>query len=1471
MVVIITIPIAVFSILREPVVQTFIARYTANYFSEKLKTEVYIGRFTFNFISDIILKDVIIKDKRDSTIINSKKIKLNLNNFDARNKTIDLQKIYLSDSRIEIIKYKNEDYFNFYYLIDHFNQNRDTIEQKKEPAKWDVIVDNLNLENCEFYLINENKPDKEKGIDFNDLAVSGIKMNLDDLIIDKTSDTIQFKMNYLGAKEKSGFQIKKLKANFTICPGELNAEHLELITNNSEIAMNLQFLLNSFKDFKDFIHKVEINTVIGNSTLNLCDIGFFAPVFCNVKNDIEISGVFNGTVNSFYAENFKFKYGKSTVLHANLLVDGLPEIKETFADLDIDKLMTNKTDLESFELPGEAGKLKLPQKISMPGNINVKGFFTGFYYDFIANANFSTDLGKLNTDIAMQQITATDTMKYKGHLIADNLNIGKILMAEENLKTLNMDADINGSIAPEGYASFNMNGWVDSLSFRDNIYNQIRIKGDFSEQKFSGSMDINDKKIQLDFNGLIDLSRKRPVFDFYAKIENADLYNLHLSDKDSTMTLSSVLNINFTGKDLDNMKGSIIIDSTTYKERDKVYHMDHLALLSVDDTIYKKRLDFKSDFIDASITGDFTFSHIIPSLKLFSDNYLKTFNLGKNYDKDTIKNQKINCEIKLKNTYPLSEIFLPELSVSPNSFIYGYYNSEYDSLMVRSVADSLIFQGMKFKDFQFESRSQPNKITLNTGTEKLVLKEATEKDTIELGIDNALISANIGQNRILYNIKWNDDEKENHNIGDIKGFVSMKDYPEIIAEITNADVIVNDTSWDISKDNFIQIDSSSVCFNNFSVFSNKQKLKLKGSISKQPQDTFNVSFNNWKISNFDLLYTSHAIDLDGIINGDLKLMDAYQSPIFISNLNVGDFYFNQEKMGDALILTKWNNENKSLHALFEVVNNENSNDNKIIEAGGYYYSEPVDSLDFYFELKNFKMKATAPFVKNVFEDIEGVASGRLDLTGRTTKPNLTGEIHWMRGGLKVDYLNVPYTFAQKVDFGVNSIDFNDMVLYDSVGNAATLNGQISHNHLKDFKLKLDIRPEGLACLNTKQYDNDIFYGEAFASGVVNISGPFKDIYLDVKATTNKGTEIFIPVSSVASVYEKDYIIFVNSGDTISSLPDKSLDPSGLSLDIVMHVTPDALIKLFLPMQLGNIIANGNGNLKFSIDQQGDFIINGDYVINEGAFLFTLRNIVTRKFEILKGSKISWTDDPYDAEINLRALYEVKTSLDGLGITIDTTSNYSQRVNVDCIIELKNKLFDPDIRFSIKFRNIDSQTEQLVYAVLDTNNVSQMNQQMISLLVLGSFSYRTPSFGASSAKLISNQLSNWLSQISQDFDIGVNYRPRDQLSQDELEVALSTQLFNDRVLIDGNVGVIGDYSSSSASNIVGDVNIEVKLTEDGRFRVKAFNRSNVHSVYDINTFDDRAPYTQGLGIFYRKEFNSFADLFGNKKKKDNKNK
>jgi len=298
-----------------------------------------------------------------------------------------------------------------------------------------------------------------------------------------------------------------------------------------------------------------------------------------------------------------------------------------------------------------------------------------------------------------------------------------------------------------------------------------------------------------------------------------------------------------------------------------------------------------------------------------------------------------------------------------------------------------------------------------------------------------------------------------------------------------------------------------------------------------------------------------------------------------------------------------------------------------------------------------------------------------------------------------------------------------------------------------------------------------------------------------------------------------------------------------------------------------------------VDRTGEFKMFGEFTITKGDYLFTLQNIINKRFSVKPGGTVNWSGSPYNAQVNLQAVYALRATLAEL-MYPDTSAMYQRRMQVECVLNMTNSLLNPDITFDIDLPNADQSAKTDVINRIGVGNDQEMNRQVFGLLVLNKFLPREEQnlgsetggfFSANSAEMLSNQLSNWLSRISNDFDVGVNYRPGSDIASDEVEVALSTQLFNNRIIVDGNVGVANNRSAAqsgqSSSNIVGDVNIEYKITQDGRLRVRAFNRSNDFGANALVA--NNAPFTQGVGLSFRKDFNTFSDLFKGKKKEPKK--
>jgi len=324
----------------------------------------------------------------------------------------------------------------------------------------------------------------------------------------------------------------------------------------------------------------------------------------------------------------------------------------------------------------------------------------------------------------------------------------------------------------------------------------------------------------------------------------------------------------------------------------------------------------------------------------------------------------------------------------------------------------------------------------------------------------------------------------------------------------------------------------------------------------------------------------------------------------------------------------------------------------------------------------------------------------------------------------------------------------------------------------------------------------------------------------------------------------------------------------------LTATPDARIQLLFNSSIGDAInGQGTGNLRFIYDKEGDFYIYGDYTIEKGDYMFVLQNVINRKFKIEQGGTITWNGDVYSAIVDINAVYTLKTSVSDLLPTSNQSDN-SRRIPVECRINLSKKLFNPTVKFDIAFPTADERTKDELQQYFSTQD--DINRQMLSLLVMGQFF--TPEYlrgrqdfqsntgnlvGATTSDILSNQLSNWLSQISNDFDIGFKYRPGDQVNTNQMEVALSTQIFNNRVTINGNVGNNSRLQSNTTNPVVGEVEVYVKLNKSGKLQLKAYNRANDDLIYDTSL------YKQGLGLTFREEFDSLSDLFNFYKSKKKK--
>lgn len=1442
--------------------QTYLTSRLTHYLSKELKANVFIKAVDISWFLDVELKGVYISDQHKETLLFTRSLIVDVDQLHYRSKTLNIKSITLNDANITLRRYPSDSSFNYQFLVDYFSST-DTTSTPSEK-KWKLNVKSIELKNSRLQYHDDHEKPVLKGFDYNHVVLTGFDLKLADLL--SKNDTLSATINQLALHEKCGFSINKLNTRLQLTPTKLQLKDLQLRTGNSNIETDLTLSYPDISAFSDFVNQVTINAYLLPSDIDVKDLVYFVPEMSGMNERVVVEGEVQGKINKLKLNDFQCDYGTFSRFSGNIRLNGLPVIDETYIQMTIKDFVTNHYDLNSFTLPGGT-RIAIPEQVTMLGNIRVKGKFTGFYNDFVSYAEFSSDVGSIFTDVSVKNNSESGQLEYSGKVRTHEFNLGLLTNQQDYIGKINLTADLTGSGTTLDDLLLNLDGTIDSLYLKGNNFKEIRISGGISDRRFNGSLTVTDQRLGLDFDGFVDFKKDHPIFDFVTNINHAWLNQLNLVKSDSIMGFKTSMKIHFEGIDPDSITGKLSLDSTVFRMNRSVFIMKHLSLAVEPEHADSKNITLTSDYADAHIQGSFAWDQLIPSMKQVICKYFPA--LGSTDKPQTIDHQpNLTFSVNLKDTRPFSRMFFPGITLANNTLIDGTYNPVQNIINLKAGAKTVNLFGTTLSEVHVEGSANGNKLNLNTGCDHADMAD-------NIGLDNFVFTINGKNDTLNYKLGWKNENLVQKNTGNLEGYLAILTSDNFNFHLNRSSTVINDSLWVIPDANLVEIDSQAVRIQNLEFISGDEKISLNGVVSDNPLDELTVNFQGFDLSNIDFLTIPSGFDFDGIITGKMELMNLLEAPNLISDIIISRFTVNKDMLGNMNIHTNWDPSLKALFAKAEVIYRGNIGENKPLSVQGYYYPEKTDNcLDFAIHIDNFKLKTISNFLSSFSSKFTGFATGDLTLKGNFLKPDLEGKFKVQRGVIRVDYLKTEYSFSQEFEMGKNYIGFNNVIAYDSLGNKLIINGKINHNYFYDFSVDLTLKLQNLLVMNTQSYDNDLFYGKALGTGEVKIHGPVDNIVIDIVAKSEKGTQINLPINTTADISDNEFITFENSEqDTNKMIVVAPPDLTGVTLNLDLEATPDGIVKIFMPDDMGTIKATGKGKLKVGVDTRGQFLIYGDYQVNEGSFLFTLQNVVNRLFQIQPGGNIKFSGDPYDTKVDLRAIYKLDVPPTGLRLT-DQQTQAIKKIPVECIIDLKGNIFNPDLTFKIATPEKDPEINQIIFSQLDTNNQQQMSEQLIFLMVLKQFKPIEStnsldvksSVGSSSWDVLSNQLNSWLSRISKDFDIGVNYKPGDRLTSDELTVALSTQLFNDRVIVDGNFGYNSNMknpttTTQNTSNLVGDVKVDVKITNDGRFRVRAYNKSN-----NVALFENNAPYTQGVGVFFRKEFDNFTELIKGKKKK-----
>jgi hypothetical protein len=1362
---------------------------------------------------------------------------------------------------------------------------QDKIWDRLNTDCWEINVAQLQVKDSRFAYDKINRPRDLRGIDYSHIAVSDIDLDFREVKL--LEDTIFAHIESFKANEQCGFQVLSLKGDALVSPVLVEVRNMHLVTPNSDITDYYAMRFNNPSGFANYQDKVTMIGHFDKAKVSFQDIDYFAKALKPLShNTVVLSGDVSGPVNSLKGRNLIIEYGKVSRFEGNMSFKGLPIIEETFVSLDVKRIRTTANEMREI-LPS----LPLPDNLSKLGLVRFSGQFDGFVNDFVANGELLTQIGSVKSDINFK-LDSNGQPSYVGHLSTNKFDLGKWL-DNGYLGEMTVAATIDGEGLKLSTLEATARGTIKSITVKDYEYRDIAIDGAFSRRKFNGSFKVRDEHLDLDFAGVFNLADSLPTFNFSAIVRKADLMQLNVLN--DSISFSSNISLDISGNRLDNLNGELNISQTNISKGDTSFYLENLFFEAYESG-QKKIMSLNCDIASGWVEGNYNFADLPGAGKYFLQRYFNPGFVDTVSGTGKMVQQDMKFEFKIDDTRNLTQLFFPRLKNIGGGVIKGSFDSGHNNLDVTVDVPSITFDKFKFGNISLVSGTQLGMVGLYTQIDSVFYNDSllTQKFVLDAGII---------KDSVEFSVTLEDSLAPNSL--DLKGSLKT-DFKEVFVSFKKSIIKVEGTEWTVSDDNHLVFDGKTLDVKNMALRNGENELSLNTYIVNQTTH-LGISFKDIQLRQFiPKLDIITGLALDGKLNGSINVMDLLGNPNAMANILVDDFKIENDLLGSIKLQgTLMNGSDRlQIRALVDGPGNMAN----ITGSIGLGIDAP---LDFTANIEQFNVAFLEKFANGLVDKVRGNGSGLMYLTGSLTAPVLIGNMKLTDAGARVNFLNTDYTLDnQTVQFKESSIELMNIKLNDQNNNVATLSGEILHQNLKDFRLNLDLETNNFQFLNTGINSTQSFYGKVFAKGYVFITGTPSLVELYVAATTTKGTQFSIPVSSSRDVGTYTFYQFTNTDTTRTDKP-KDFVPrtTGVNLNLDIQVTPDAEVSLILSEEEGDVItARGKGNILVSYDELENMSMIGNYEVTSGEYTFSMQNIISKKFDITPGSQILWTGDPYDARLAVRAVYKLRAApYDLIGDVLKQDMPLQQsrsRIPTFLYLKLNGSLLTPDISFDIAVPDADAAIRNALDAKLQMIRLdqSELNKQVVGLLVLNRFLPSAPlgsspnsnvALGVNNtvSEFISNQLSlylsDWISKFVTQVELDINFRNYqneiagtdgqevDFQNRRELQLALTKSFFNNRVEVDvgGNFD-FGDANGNTntstntqpdpndpnatgstkiANNIAGDFEIRYNITGDGRIKLKVFRKGQ----YDV--FQERNRNQTGIGIAYRKEFDSVKEI------------
>ena len=1458
------IPVLLFVGLSLPPVQNRLRTLAEHELKNLLGTPVSIGRVMISPFSSVTLSDVAVTDTAGTDILAVKRLGAGIDAIPLLTGNIRVSYAELIGLDVRLSRDSAGGPLNIQPIIDRLKPK----DKSKPPTRFDLAINTVVIRQSELHYDVLDAPAPTGGR-FSPQHVSVYDLKADVTLPRVKNDLTVIDLKRLAFAAENALAVKSLSGRAEITPGHVSVTGLDIETNGSRIAMQrLDVPLDT--PWREM--PLTVNLTAG-SHITPSDFAAFIPQLSDLSTPVSIGLDVDGTPSDFTIRSFTASVPDDALwFRAEAHVSGIPDGIEaaefhiprfdfkadTGIILDVIRRFTNlKPDIE--------------QTIRRLATVDIAASGSGSTRSAEVRCGVTTAAGAIDAEARMNR--ASERPSFEGHLSTDGLDIAMVFPQLGDTAPMGMDADLSFTPGAPSERSAMFDGKVTNLTWKGYTYSDIVADITLEGHHMEGTLSIDDPNVTLSAAGQALMAPERRNISLDADISDLNPSALGLSDRYAGYALTTHIVAALEGTGIDDVTGHIGVSDLTFASADSSapsLQLDRIDISSTLDSL-GRQVTIDSDIINGDISGRFNFATLAPTVKgiaarinpeLFPDDIAEA----------PLPDNNLRLRLTIEPDNPLTRfITLPVGIIAPIT-LSGELDSSTGLLSAGITAPYL-----QQKDKLIEGTALS--VTAK-GFQRVAEMHAASVFPTKGGPMSLFVDSHGFDGRHDTRIEWNVANRPNY--GDLRFTTSFRRDSTLTTriDVNPGRIVFNDTVWTVAPSR-VSVAQHRVNVSNFRVSHSDQLLSVNGSASADTTSTLML-----ELRDINLDYVFETLNIPNVMFGGNATGVFHASRLFsgkpeayTDNLFVRDLSYNRCVMGDGHIRSAWHPDTGdiSINAVIDGPERRKS----YIDGS---INPTKELLDFHFRADRAPVGFLQPFMAAFCDRISGYASGDAHLFGTFKLLDMTGNVYAQDLAMDIGFTNTTYHATDSVHISRGRIELDNIVISDDRGKTARLSGVLTHKDFKEprFTFRVTDARDFLA-YDLRPNNEHPWYGKVYGTGSVTIAGVPGHVDIGVDMATAQGTDFTFVLSDEEVATDYNFITFRDKTpqtETVTEITDSlhvepflvrmlrerirqaSQDsPTAYAMTFNIDVTPQARVTLVMdPVGGDKIRATGSGNLRMSYDSSNEELkMYGTYTLQHGSYNFTLQDIIIKDFTIEDGSSIAFHGDPYSAILGIRAYYALNANLSDLDESFlqDRELNRTN-VPVHAVMNVTGDMRSPEISFDLEFPTLTQDTYRKVRSIVSTDEM--MNRQIIYLLALNRFytpDYMDATRGnelvSVASSTISSQLSNMLGQLSDKFSIAPSIRSdRGDFSDVEFDVALSSNLLNNRLLLNGNFG----YRDKSLNNnsFIGDFDIEYLLNRSGSIRLKAYNRYN-----DQNYYLKSALTTQGVGVMFKRDFDYLFDF------------